>query len=179
MRANLSAMRRVLQRHGVGLSELALRVNVVVGAGHNGRVCAATSALENGLAPPGHHTVYLACPAAPFAVDGGWAKAGEQLVEDLLGQVEQRAPGFRDSIQALVVRTPEHMARELRWPGAYPMHLDVTPDQLGPLRPIAALGGNRTPIEGHYVSGAGSAPVGGIAEIPGRATARAVLRDVR
>jgi phytoene dehydrogenase-like protein len=136
------------------------------------------SALDPSLAPPGRHTVYLACPAAPFAVDGGWERAAPALVEDLLAQVEARAPGFRASIQGLSVRTPDLMARELRWPGAHPMHLDVTPDQLGPLRPTPALAGHRTPIAGLYVGGAGTAPTGGIAGLPGRAAARAALQDL-
>lgn len=137
-----------------------------------------TSALDAGLAPPGHHTVYLACPAAPFEVEGGWEQAAPAVVESLLDQMETRAPGFRDSIQGMAVRTPELMARELRWPKAHPMHLDVTLDQLGLLRPTPALGSHRTPARGMYISGAGSAPSGGIAGSPGRAAARAVLRDL-
>jgi phytoene dehydrogenase-like protein len=137
-----------------------------------------TSALDPALAPPGHHTVYLACPAAPYRVRGGWDAAAPALVEDLLDQVERRAPGFRDSIVGLSVRTPDRMARELRWPGAHPLHLDVTLDQLGPLRPTAALAGHRVPgVAGLYVTGAGTAPVGGIAGAPGRAAARALVRD--
>lgn len=52
------------------------------------------------------------------------------VVDDLLDQLESRAPGFRESIVGVRVRTPAEMARELRWPGAHPMVLDVTPDQL-------------------------------------------------
>jgi phytoene dehydrogenase-like protein len=137
-----------------------------------------TSALDDGLAPPGHHTVYLACPAAPFEVQGGWDLAAPTVVESLLDQMQARAPGFRDTIQGIAVRAPAHIARELHWPGAHPMHLDITLDQLGMLRPIPALAGHRTPVPGVYVSGAGSAPTGGIAGGPGRAAARALLRDL-
>jgi phytoene dehydrogenase-like protein len=137
-----------------------------------------TSALDDSLAPPGHHTVYLACPAAPFDVEGGWQRAAPAVVESLLDQMQARAPGFRDTVQGIAVRTPELMARELRWPGAHPMHLDITLDQLGMLRPIPALAAHRTPLPGVYVSGAGSAPTGGIAGGPGRAAARALLRDL-
>ncbi len=138
-----------------------------------------TSALDDTLAPPGHHTVYLACPSAPYDVVGGWDEAAPRIVEDMLGQVEARAPGFRDSIRGMAVRTPPLMARELRWPGAHPMHLDVTPAQLGPLRPTARLASHRTPVAGLYITGAGTAPTGGIAGSPGRAAARALLRDAR
>ncbi len=138
-----------------------------------------TSALDDTLAPPGHHAVYLACPAAPFAIDEGWGSAGPRLAEDLIDQVEVRAPGFRDTIRGVHVRTPADMAAELCWPGAHPMYLDLSPDQLGGLRPTAALASHRTPIEGLYVSGAGTAPVGGISGSPGRAAARKLLADLR
>jgi phytoene dehydrogenase-like protein len=137
-----------------------------------------SSAIDDGLAPPGRHTVYLAAPAVPFDVRGGWERAAPAVVESLLDQVAARAPGFRDTIGGIAVRTPELMARELRWPGAHPMHLDVTLDQLGMLRPTRALASHRTPARGVYVSGAGTAPTGGIAGGPGRAAARAVLRDL-
>jgi phytoene dehydrogenase-like protein len=57
--------------------------------------------------------------------------------------------------------------------------LDVTLDQLGPLRPTAALASHRTPIAGLYLGGAGTAPTGGIAGAAGRAAAAAALADVR
>ena len=57
------------------------------------------------------------------------------------------------------------------------MHLDIALDQLG--FPPPRLAGQRTPVEGLYLSGAGAAPVAGIAGTPGRLAARAVLRDDR
>ena len=80
----------------------------------------------------------------------------------------------------IAVQTPEHMQRQLRWPGAHPLHLDVTLDQLAYLRPTPALAGHRVPgYDNLYISGAGTAPVGGIAGAPGRATAHALLKDHR
>jgi phytoene dehydrogenase-like protein len=134
-----------------------------------------TSALDGSLAPPGHHTVYLACPSAPFDLNGGWSAGAERFAERMIDTVEKRAPGFRSSVQGMAIRTPERMAAELRWPGAHPMHLDITLDQLGWMRPTRALGGHATPIRGLFVSGAGTAPVGGIAAAPGRAAAKALL----
>ncbi|OMQ14547.1 hypothetical protein A7K94_0215880 [Modestobacter sp. VKM Ac-2676] len=136
------------------------------------------SALDATLAPPGRHTVYLACPCAPARLRGGWAGQREAFADRMIDTVEARAPGFRGSIVDLVVRTPEDMAAELRWPGAHPMHLDVSLDQLGPLRPTRSLAGHRTPVAGLFLSGAGTSPVGGVSGAPGRAAARAVLRSL-
>ncbi|HEY4396335.1 MAG TPA: NAD(P)/FAD-dependent oxidoreductase [Acidimicrobiia bacterium] len=136
-----------------------------------------TSAIDDTLAPPGHHTAYLACPAAPARVEGGWATRRDEFVDRALDVVESRAPGFRDSITGVATWTPDRMESVERWPGGHPMHVDITLDQLGPLRPTRALGRWRTPVAGLYVSGAGTNPSGGILGTPGRAAARAVLRD--
>ncbi len=57
---------------------------------------------------------------------------------------------------------------------------DVPRPQPRPARrpaPPAALPSHRTPVDGLYISGAGTAPVGGISGSPGRAAARALLAD--
>ncbi|MDK3255340.1 phytoene desaturase family protein [Blastococcus capsensis] len=136
------------------------------------------SALDDSLAPSGRHTVYLACPCAPYRVRGGWPAVAEEFADRMIATVEARAPGFTASITGRSVRTPETMAAELRWPGAHPMHGDLNPDQLGPFRPTRALARHRTPVRGLVVAGAGTAPVGGIAGASGRAAARAVLRTL-
>jgi len=138
-----------------------------------------TSALDDSLAPAGHHTVYLACPAAPARVEGGWPVCRDEFVERALAVVESRAPGFRDSIVGLATWTPDVMESEERWRGAHPMHLDIALDQLGPLRPTRRLASHRTPIDGLFISGAGTNPSGGIAGTPGRMAARAVERKFR
>ena len=134
------------------------------------------SALDDTLGPAGQHTVYLACPTAPFEVRGGWAAHAEAFADRMIDTVEARAPGFRDSIRGMAVRTPALMAQELRWPGAHPMYLDLSLDQLVSARPTPALGDHTTPVRGLFISGAGTAPVGGVAGSPGRAAAKAVLR---
>lgn len=137
------------------------------------------SVLDDSLAPAGHHTVYLACPSAPYRLRGGWDAHKEEFAERMIDVVEARAPGFRASIVGRSILTPEDMARELRWPAAHPMYLDLSPDQLAFLRPTRALGGHTTPVAGLVISGAGTSPVGGIAGSPGRAAAKALLRNAR
>ena len=133
--------------------------------------------MDDTLAPVGHHTVYLACPAAPAVVEGGWSARRDELVTGCLATMEARAPGFCVTVRGLATHTPDVMAAAGRWPGAHPMHLDIALDQLGPLRPTRALGDHRTPVGGLYISGAGTNPAGGIVGTPGRAAARALLRD--
>ncbi len=136
-----------------------------------------TSALDDTLAPAGHHALYLACPAAPAEVEGGWPARTAELVDRCLATLEERAPGFGAEVRGVRAYTPDLMMAGERWPGAHPMHLDIALDQLGPLRPTRALGDHRTPVAGLYLSGAGTNPAGGIAGTPGRAAARALLHD--
>ena len=136
-----------------------------------------TSALDDSLAPPGNHTVYLACPTAPSRVTGGWPARRDEFVDRCLEIVEDRAPGFRASVVGIATHLPDEMEASGRWPGAHPMHLDISLDQLGPFRPTRRLGRHRTPVEGLYLSGAGTGPTGGIAGTPGRAAAQARLAD--
>jgi phytoene dehydrogenase-like protein len=133
------------------------------------------SALDPTLAAAGLHTVYLASPAAPAQVSGGWGSREEEFVERCLDTVERRAPGFRASIVGISVRTPEAMMLTDGWRGAHPMHIDITLDQLGPLRPTRRLASHRTPIPNLVISGAGTSPTGGVAGTPGRLAARVAL----
>jgi len=139
--------------------------------------CFTPSAYDDSLAPPGRHTVYLASPSAPFELDGGWESQAEGFADAMVEQVEQHAPGFRASIRARAVRTPTLMARELRWPGAHPMHLDISLDQLAFLRPTRRLADHTVPgVAGLYTCGASTAPVGGIAGSSGKHAALQLLR---
>lgn len=138
------------------------------------------SAMDDSLAPAGQHTVYLACPCAPFEVEGGWQANAERFAQRMLDSMERHAPGFRSTITGMSIRTPADMAAELAWPGAHPMHLDISIDQLAFLRPTRRLGSHRVPgVRRLVVSGAGTAPVGGIAGSPGKAAAKALLADLR
>jgi phytoene dehydrogenase-like protein len=140
--------------------------------------CFTPSVYDESLAPAGRHTVYLACPSAPYDVRGGWESQAEAFADAMVEQVEQHAPGFRDSIRARTVRTPTLMAEELRWPGAHPMHLDISLDQLAFLRPTRRLAGHTVPgVAGLFTCGASTAPVGGIAGSSGKAAALELLKS--
>jgi len=129
------------------------------------------------LAPAGQHTVYLACPSAPYNVEGGWEHQAEAFAVAMVEQVEQHAPGLPDSILARTVRTPTLMAQELRWLGARPMQIDISLDQLAFTRPTRRLSGHTVPgVAGLFTCGASTAPVGGIAGSSGKAAALELLK---
>ena len=139
-----------------------------------------SSAIDPTVAPPGKHTAYIACASYParFADGSSWQQRGEREAHRLLDAIEARAPGFKDSVTGLAWRHAEDWEREIGLLGGHPMHLDITMDQVGPFRPLPQLGNHRGPVRGLYLSGAGTAPAGGVAAVPGRAAAKALLADL-
>ncbi len=138
------------------------------------------SAIDDRVAPPDKHAAYIACASYParFADGSSWQECGEREAHRLLDAVEQRAPGFKDSIIGLAWRHAEDWEQEIGLLGGHPMHLDITLDQVGPFRPLAELADQRSPIAGLYLSGAGTFPTGGVSAVPGRTTAKALLADL-
>lgn len=137
------------------------------------------SAIDDTLAPPGKHGAYIACAAYParFADGATWRARGEMEAHRLVDAVAERAPGFRESITGLAWRHAEDWECEIGLLDGHPMHLDLTMDQLGPFRPLSDLANHRTPIEGLYLSGAGTYPTGGVSGVPGRVAAKVILKD--
>ena len=138
------------------------------------------SAIDCTVAPPRKHGAYIACAAYParFADGASWQARGESEAHRVIAAVEERAPGFADGITGLAWRHAEDWEREIGLLGGHPMHLDLTLDQLGAFRSLPALAGHRGPIDGLYLTGAGTYPTGGVSAVPGRVTARIVLKDV-
>lgn len=134
------------------------------------------SAMDPALAPPGKHTLYLACPAYPGRLSDGrsWDDLAHREGERLLNHLTELTPRLAGAIGDFAVWHPLAMERALGLVGGHPMHLDLALDQLGPLRPSPALR-RREALPGLFLTGAGTSPTGGVAGTPGRMAARAVL----
>ena len=67
------------------------------------------SAIDPSVAPAGQHGAYLACASYPVRFRDGsrWEERGAHEAHRLLDAVEERAPGFRDSIRGLAWRHAE------------------------------------------------------------------------
>ena len=137
-----------------------------------------TSAIDDTLAPARHHTVYLACPAAPSRVRGRVAGPAGGVRRTVPG--DRRGPGARLPGQHRRRRHP-HPRRDgaRRALARAPTRCTSTCPSTSSARsaPPAGSGRHRTPVQGLYLSGAGTGPTGGIAGTPGRAAAQALLAD--
>jgi beta-carotene ketolase (CrtO type) len=78
-------------------------------------------------------------------------------------------------VERRVTGPPQWVARHGN-PFANPNHIEMSIDQLLAFRPTPSLASYRTPIDGLFLTGAGTHPGGGITGVPGRNAAAVVLR---
>jgi phytoene dehydrogenase-like protein len=129
-------------------------------------------------APEGMDTLYLATPTMPLHPPDGW---GSELTRTATAAILEQAKTYYDGFDqeiGHVVETPPDLITRLRTSNGCFFHIDFTPFRSGPLRPAFKLGGYRTPVNGLYLTGAGTHPGGGVSGLPGRLAARQLLRDI-
>jgi beta-carotene ketolase (CrtO type) len=136
------------------------------------------STLESGWAPEGKAVVWLSTfvPWKPAA--GKWSP---ELLEDaasLVWETAHKAIGSEFSPVTEQLTGPEEWVERHGNPGANPNHIEMSIDQLMSTRPSPSLSGYTTPIEGLFLTGAGTHPGGGITGVPGRNTAGVVLKQL-
>ncbi len=128
------------------------------------------------LTPEGHHVVSIEVLFTPYDHPGGWADSDEpaRWLDLWAGFME---PGAKAEIVSWRAMTPD------RYENEFSMHRGHTPSYAG--SPLAALLGRnreltryRTPIDGLYLSGAGTFPGAGIFGASGRNAADVVRRDL-
>ncbi|RLG93823.1 hypothetical protein DRO27_05655, partial [Candidatus Bathyarchaeota archaeon] len=99
---------------------------------------------------------------APYEIEGGWDKRGEELKEAILGKWQKAAPNMtRDNIITTTFETPVDI--EIRFPNMRRgsiKHGDYRPIQMGCFRPNQECSSTATPIEGLYVCGVSTYPGG-------------------
>jgi phytoene dehydrogenase-like protein len=125
---------------------------------------------------PGHHVLSIEALFTPYSLTGGWPGSSEPerwltLWADLM------EPGALDLVAAWRAMTPD------RYEMDFSMHRGHTPSFGG--SPLATFFGRqpeltryRTPVDGLYLSGAGTYPGAGIVGIAGRNVANTILDDL-
>lgn len=140
--------------------------------------------LDPSMAPEGKHTLWIEF-FAPYTIAGaegtghngtGWTDELKNKVADrVLDKLAEYAPNLKHSIIARAVESPAELGDRL---GAYKgnyYHIDMTLDQMVFFRPLPELANYKTPIEGLFLSGAGTHPGGSISGMPGRNCARVFM----
>ncbi|MDJ0735056.1 MAG: NAD(P)/FAD-dependent oxidoreductase [Nostocaceae cyanobacterium] len=144
------------------------------------------SALDPSLAPSGKHTLWIEF-FAPYQIKGaegiglngtGWTDELKHKVADrVIEKMADYVPNLKKSIIARRVESPAELGERL---GAYKgnyYHIDMTLEQMVFFRPLPELANYKTPIEGLFLTGAGTHPGGSISGMPGRNCARVFLHS--
>lgn len=156
------------------LGKFCARAGVVV---HTG------SLVDEGRAPPGHHTIKIVGPQPYRLADGGpeaWDERGKDYADAILAEVRKMAPNLTDDkILFRSIKTPLDLERRNLHNVEGSCHGGSSlPSQTGHLRPVPGWASHRMPIKGLYQTGATTHPGGAISGHPGRNAARIVLEDL-
>jgi beta-carotene ketolase (CrtO type) len=136
------------------------------------------SALEPGWAPAGRAAVWISTFVPWRMAAGPWDGAALERAAGWVWEVAERALGGRlDATERRVTGPAEWVARHGS-PNANPNHVEMSLDQLLGFRPSPSLSGYRTPVDGLFLTGAGTHPGGGVTGAPGRNAAAVVLDAV-
>ncbi len=133
------------------------------------------------MTPPGKHFMSVFVQYVPPLIHGQeWTdQQVAQFGQTVINQIEQYAPGFKDLILHLEVRTPRELENEVGLTAGNIFQGELTLDQLLFNRPIPGYAQYRGPTKGLYMCGSSNPPGGGVMAAPGANAAREILRDLR
>jgi len=137
--------------------------------------------IDPSLAPDGRHIVSCVVQYAPAVLkDGEWDETTRKSFADsVVDQLEHVAPGISNLISARQLITPADLQNDWGATGGHAMHVNEGFDQFAQWRPLYGIGRYETPIEGLFLSGAGTHPGGGVTGAPGANAAEALIRTLR
>ena len=142
--------------------------------------CEIPSVVDTTLAPEGVHVVSMFSQWVPAS----WADDEDDhtaeldaYADRLIGQFDEVAPGFADSVTHRQVIGPKQMQEEYHLIGGNIFHGELTVDQLFHLRPAVGYADYRTPIRGLYQASSATHAGGGVTGLPGHHCVRQIVKD--
>ena len=131
------------------------------------------SVADPSAAPPGGATMWANSFTARTLYDRPWAESAAAASDGVWRSIASCVVDFRDVVGHEVLTTPDDLTAHNGAENAG-NHVAPLPGQLLGSRPARRFG-HRTPIDGIFLTGAGTHPGGSISGAPGRACAGAVL----
>jgi phytoene dehydrogenase-like protein len=142
--------------------------------------CYIQTATEEGLAPPGKHTMSLFVQYAPYDLaEGTWEERRAKIGANIIETLATFAPNLPAAIEQMEVLGPPDIERIIGITGGNIFHGEILPDQMFGYRPVPGFSDYRTPIDRLYLCGSGAWPGGAVFGAPGRNCAIEALRDLR
>jgi len=144
--------------------------------------------LDPTMAPAGMHTVWIEF-FAPYQIAGlegtgqfgtGWTDELKHKVADrIVDKLAEYAPNVKTATIARRVESPAELGDRLGTLKGNYYHIDMTLEQMVFFRPLPEIANYKTPIQGLFLTGAGTHPGGSISGMPGRNCARVFLQSQR
>lgn len=133
------------------------------------------------MTPPGKHFMSCFVQYAPPKIEGrDWSDADRDAFgQACLDQIERYAPGFKDLVLHVEVRTPRELEAEVGLTEGNIFQGELTFDQLLFNRPVPGYANYRTPVRDLWICGSSTHPGGGVMGAPGRNAAAEILRDAK
>lgn len=142
-----------------------------------GTLVAFPTSVDPALAPSGRATMWANAVAAREIQGRSWEHAAAEATEGIWRTIGECLPDLRSHAVHEVLTSPRDLTAITGAvnPGN---HVAPTPAQSLGRRPARGMGNYATPIDGIFVTGAGTHPGGGVNGASGRACAQAVLRSI-
>lgn len=133
------------------------------------------------MTPPGKHFMSCFVQYAPPKVEGrDWTdKDRDAFGQTCIDQIETYAPGFKNLILHMEVRTPRELEAEVGLTEGNIFQGELTFDQLLFNRPVPGAAQYRSPVKNLWMCGSSTHPGGGVMGAPGRNAAAEILRDLK
>ena len=133
------------------------------------------------MVPPGKHFMSCFVQYAPPRIAGqDWTDADRDAFgQTCLDQIEKHAPGFKNKVLHVEVRTPRELEAEVGLTEGNIFQGELTFDQLLFNRPVPGYAQYRSPIRDLWICGSSTHPGGGVMGAPGRNAAAEVLREAK
>lgn len=133
------------------------------------------------MTPPGKHFMSCFVQYVPAKVKGkDWTDADRDAFgATVINQINEYAPGFKDLVLHVEVRTPRELENEIGMTEGNIFHGELTMDQLMFNRPIPGYAQYRGPVKGLWMCGSSNHPGGGVMAAPGANAAREILMDMK
>jgi len=139
------------------------------------------SAWDPTVAPAGKHWMsnfIQYCPAE--RADGPWTPEKRvQFGQTVVNKIERYAPGFKELIVHMEVRTPHEIEAEIGLTEGNIFQGELTIDQLLFNRPFPGYAQYRMPVKNMYMCGSSTHPGGGVSAACGANAAREILLDLK
>ncbi|MDT7746810.1 MAG: hypothetical protein QOD96_472 [Pseudonocardiales bacterium] len=137
------------------------------------------NAVDPSQSPDGQDSLYLFATNLPLHPDGGWDNWEKRAADNMVSRAADFYDGITEFEIGRWVETPEAAATRTGATNGSAMHVDHLLLSQGPLRPALGFGGIAMPVEGLFLGGAGAHPGGGVTGMPGRLSARTIIRGRR